>query len=83
MDPEYEASHKREKLEGKYANYVAVGYNAYEFVIDFGQHYSANDQAELCTRIITSPVYAKAFLKTLKDSIVRYEESFDIIKDTK
>ncbi len=47
------------KLEGQYDNYFKVGHNAYEFVIDFGQYYPENDQAELYTRIITSPCYAK------------------------
>ena len=70
-------------IEGRYANYFKVGHNAYEFVIDFGQYYPENDQAELYTRIITSPAYAKAFLKTLKNSIELYEKSFESIKDTK
>ena len=41
---------KKNKIhEGKYANYFAVGYNAHEFIFDFGQDYSGNDQAELHT----------------------------------
>jgi hypothetical protein len=43
-----------ELLEGKYANYFKVGYNAFEFVIDFGQCYSDDEEAQLHTRIITS-----------------------------
>ena len=78
--PILKASGNSEKLEGKYANYFEIGHNAYEFVIDFGQYYHETDQAELSTRIITSPVYAKAFLETLKDSIEKYETDFGSIK---
>ena len=73
MGPKKRASCKSRKLEGRYANYFKIGYNAFEFVIDFGQYYSENDQTELCTRIVTSPVYAKALLKTLKYSIETFE----------
>ena len=61
------------KLEGQYANYFKVGHNAYEFVVDFGQYYPGTEETELYTRIITSPIYAKAFYKTLKDSIEQFE----------
>jgi hypothetical protein len=70
--------------EGRYANYFAVGYNEYEFVIDFGQSYFDNDapeSPELCTRIITGPAYAKAFLKMLQDSIATFETTYGRISD--
>ena len=70
------------KLEGRYANYFKVGHNAFEFVIDFGQHYPENDQAELYTRIITSPAYAKSLLEILRESIERYEKSYEAINET-
>jgi hypothetical protein len=54
-------------LEGQYANYFKIGYNAYEFVIDFGQYYSESEDAHIQTRIVTSPAYAKALLNTLQD----------------
>ncbi|MCK4791645.1 MAG: DUF3467 domain-containing protein [Desulfobacteraceae bacterium] len=69
------------KLEGRYANYFKVGHNAFEFVIDFGQYYPENDQAELYTRIITNPKYAKALLETLKESIEQYKEEFGSISN--
>ena len=67
--------------EGKYANYLEIGHNAFEFILDFGQYYSENEEAELCTRIITSPNYAKAFLKALMASIENFEERFGDIED--
>ncbi|MFN2275758.1 MAG: DUF3467 domain-containing protein, partial [Anaerolineales bacterium] len=69
------------RLEGKYANFFAVGHNEYEFVIDFGQSYSDNGQPEMCTRIITGPVYAKAFLKMLQDSIEAFESAYGSINE--
>jgi len=79
-------NHKREipqdtgKPEGRYANYFKVGHNAFEFVIDFSQFYSESAKAELCARIITPPVYAKTLLKTLRESIDRYEQAFGVIQ---
>lgn len=68
------------KLEGRYANYFKVGHNALEFVIDFGQHYSGTEDAELYTRIVTGPCYAKSLLEILKESIEQYEKAFGIIE---
>ena len=67
---------KSSRLEGKYANYFAVGYNAYEFIFDFGQCYSDNEEAELSLRVVTSPFHAREFLRTLKKSIEEYDESY-------
>jgi hypothetical protein len=80
MDPDFESKRKSERLDGKYANYFEVGHNAYEFVIDFGQYYSENEEAELCIRIITSPAYAKVLLRTLQESIKQYEQNIEHIK---
>lgn len=82
-------SKKGKNLEGKYANYFKVGYNAFEFVLDFGQYYPdvneqyypGTEEAELYTRIITSPGYAKELLIMLRDSIERYEHSFGEISE--
>ena len=80
MGPKKRASCESQKLEGRYANYFKVGYNAFEFVIDFGQSYSENDQTELCARIITGPAYAKNLLITLQSAIDRYEQNYGEIK---
>ncbi len=61
-------------LEGKYANYFKIGHNSFEFVMDFGQAYDEDQEPQLHTRIIASPVYAKAFLETLQDSVEQYEK---------
>ena len=69
------------KIEGKYANFFKVGYNAFEFVMDFGQFYPGTDEAELYTRIITSPFYAKKLLVTLLESIDQFEQIHGVIKE--
>jgi hypothetical protein len=67
-------------LEGRYANYFEVGYNAFEFLLDFGQYYLEKGEASLHTRIITTPSYARALLQILKESIEKYEQGFGPIK---
>jgi hypothetical protein len=79
---ENRASLGDKKLEGRYANYFKVGHNALEFIIDFGQHYSGTEEAELYTRIVTSPCYAKFLLETLKASVDQYEKAFGVIKES-
>lgn len=79
MNHRYEDPPDGESLEGRYANYFKVGYNAFEFLIDFGQFYPEGKEAQLHTRIITSPIYAKALFETLRESIDRYEQTFGVI----
>ncbi len=71
---------KSDKLEGKYANYFRVGHNAFEFILDFGQHFSESEEAELSIRVVTSPFYARTLLATLKESIASYERTYGTIE---
>ncbi len=66
-------------LEGRYANYFKIGYNAFEFLLDFGQLYNEGEKAQFHTRIIISPVYAKTLLRLLQDSIEQHEQAFGTI----
>jgi hypothetical protein len=68
-------------LEGRYANYFEIGYNAFEFLLDFGQSFNDGERAQFHTRIITSPIYAKTLLKLLRASIEQYEQAFGIITE--
>lgn len=77
MEEEYG---KNQKLNGRYANYFKIGHNEYEFVMDFGQLYQQNGSEKFHTRIITSPVYAQAFLNSLLESIYIYEHEFGPIE---
>lgn len=59
-------------VDGVYANYVEIGHNRYEFVLDFGQRYGDHANVFL-VRIVTHPVYARALLDTLEDALRQYE----------
>ena len=79
MNDESGESQDLGQLEGRYANYFKVGHNAFEFVLDFGQYYPENGEAQFHTRIISNPVYTKALLQTLVESIEQYEQTFGAI----
>ena len=63
-----------------YANFFRVGFNASEFLIDFGRQF---DKAEerFYQRIITGPAHSKALLRLLEGSIHSYEEKFGPIAE--
>jgi hypothetical protein len=64
------------QLEGRYANCFKIGYNAFEFLMDFGQAYRDEDSERFHTRIVTSPAYVKTLLSMLGGAVHRYEKSF-------
>jgi hypothetical protein len=68
-------------LAGCYANHLKVGQNAFEFLLDFGQFYRADGDEKFYVRIITAPVYAKAFLNVLRECIDHYEQTFGNIPE--
>lgn len=68
-------------LEGRYANYFEVGYNATEIVIVFGQFYAAEERPLVHSRIVTSPQRAAALLETLRTSLDSYQMTFGPIFD--
>jgi hypothetical protein len=68
------------EVEGKYANYFQVGFNAFEFLLDFGQLYSDGKQESYHTRIVTGPSYARELLKVLSRSMEQYERAFGPIE---
>jgi hypothetical protein len=69
-------------LEGRYSNYVEVGCNAFEFLIEFGQVYSDTTQPRTHTKIVMSPYYAKDLLETLQKSLLQYENDNGAIVNT-
>ena len=70
----YKNSNECGRLEGRYANCFKIGYNAFEFIIDFSQCYEdSKDGESIHSRIITSPTYAKLLLRTLSDALNQYE----------
>ena len=71
MDPN-QPSENPEPLIGRYANYFEIGFNAYEFVLDFGQLYEGSGVARH-TRIVTCAAYAKALSRLLSETVERFE----------
>ena len=70
QDPE-----KRDLLNGRYSNYFEVGHNAFEFLLDFGQHYFEESEGRMHTRIITSPVFARRLSEVLNRALAEYERT--------
>lgn len=69
--------YSREGLEGRYANSFKVANNQSEFLLDFGQYYSEQDNVSFFLRIIMSPQHAKALLGLLQKSVRQYDEFHD------
>jgi hypothetical protein len=67
----------------RYANYFKVGHNGYEFLFEFGQVFQEEQAPHLDERIVTSPPYAKAFLRTLEESVQQFEAKFGPIPELK
>jgi hypothetical protein len=70
---------QRVPMEGKYVNHFQIGYNAFEFVIDFSQAHDNQVVTDANTRVITTPAYAKLLSAMLDQSIHQYEEKFEKI----
>lgn len=70
-------------LEGKYANYFRIGFNAQEFLFDFGQLEQGyeDDEGRCHTRIVVVPANAKRLLALLEKSINGYEYAFGAITE--
>jgi len=67
--------------EARYANFFKVGYNAFEFLLAFGQLYADHEQEQVHTRLVMSPRYAKELLRVLNQSLNDYERDFGTIKE--
>lgn len=63
-----------------YTNQFEIGFNAFEFLFDFGQTYQ-DEAGTRHSRIVTTPVYAKVFRALLNRSISDYEEAFGNIPE--
>ena len=79
MEEGHQSPPPNQLLEGRYANAFHVGHNAFEFLLDFGQSIPDREQPQMHTRIITAPVYAKAFAEVLTEAISKYEAAFGAI----
>lgn len=77
--PRESKSAETNEVEGKYANYLRVGHNAFEFIMEFAQVFAETAGEKAHTRIITSPPYAKEMLSVLQRAVAEYEGAFGTI----
>jgi uncharacterized protein DUF3467 len=63
----------------RYANYFALGHNAFEFMVDFGQFRPESKDVVLHTRIAFGPTYAKLFAGMLARAIADHEAEYGTV----
>ena len=80
-DPTAVAPDVSHEPEGHYSNYFKVGFNSFEFILDFGQAYEGVAPAPMHTRIVTGPAYAKALARLLRESLAAYERAHGTIPE--
>jgi hypothetical protein len=71
----------QDRLASNYSNHLQVGFNAFEFLLEFGQFREKDSDVVNVVAIVSSPAFAKAFARTLNDSIANYEQRFGQIPD--
>src|ERR1700688_1154014 len=66
---------------GHYLNFANILHNPTEFVFDFGRIVPGRPDVKIHSRILTTPVHAKQFLKALAQNIALYEQQFGPIPE--
>jgi Protein of unknown function (DUF3467) len=61
----------RHRGESRYANSFQIGYNAFEFLIEFGQQ-----NGGIHTSIYVSPQHARILANLLGDTLRQYDDTF-------
>ena len=61
---------RKTKEDARYANFFRVGYNAFEFLLEFGQR-----EGRIHTSIYLSPQHAKMLSDLLAGAVKEYEDS--------
>lgn len=70
---------ERGEIEIIYSNFLQVGHNAVEFLLDFGRQFE-DSRYQVLMRIVTNPAHAKEFADLLSRSIQEYEKRFGQIR---
>ena len=66
--------------QGDYVNFAVVTHSLAEFILDFIRVLPGVPKSKVKSRIIISPVHAKAFSRALNDNIVKFEKKYGEIK---
>jgi predicted restriction endonuclease len=77
----YATAIKETRPSGQYANYLEIGYNAFEFILDFGQFHPEDSKPRFNTRIISTPSHLRAFLEVILHSVEEYEQNYGYIRN--
>ena len=78
MNPE---NLRRARPERVYSNVLRVGCNAFEFVLDFSDFRDEEEEPRSVAVVVAAPVIAKAFAKTLLQSLEDYEQRVGKLPD--
>ncbi len=70
-----------DKATGIFANLALIAHTPSEFVLDFAQLMPGIQQANVVSRIVTTPQHAKRLLLALQDNVAKYEKQFGEIRD--
>lgn len=67
-------------LQTNYANVVRIAHSPSELVFDFAHLLPGVTPAQVCTRVVMSPLGAKLLQRALAENLARYEKAFGEIK---
>ena len=65
-------------FERRYANFLRVGFNLSEFLLDFAQLYADGPEA-VHTHLVASPVHLKQFVELMQGCVADYEQRYGAI----
>ena len=71
----------QDKATGVFSNLALIAHTPTEFVLDFAQMMPGLKQANVVSRVVTTPEHAKRLLMALQENISKYEKQFGTIKN--
>jgi hypothetical protein len=80
---EDDRSERHDNLQARYANFFQVGFNNWEFVIDFGYYYEGDAAPAIHSRIILAPPIAADLLELLERTVADHKRSYGPAGETK
>ena len=67
-------------LEMTYANLVRIAHMPSEMILDFGRMIPGDENAQVVSRVLMSPLSAKLFYRALGENLAKYEANFGEIQ---
>lgn len=66
---------------GHYANFVTIGHNFTEVLVDFGRTVPGRQDIPVVARVVMSPLHAKQMLRALRHNLEIYERTYGPIAE--